>query len=141
MARRRKGVDVDQGESGEDTFQQPPEPAIGHNSHLSGPQRKAMVGYVREVEQLTAKMDVIRAEIGATYKDAKEQGFDTKAMRHVIKMRRMEQDAREAFENAIDSYKHALGMLADTPLGQASMRQTFGDSLREAQPGIDKPAA
>jgi uncharacterized protein (UPF0335 family) len=141
MARRRKAVDVDDGESGEDTFQQPPEPAIGHNSNLSGAQRRALSSYVREVEKLTAQMDTIRAEIGATYRNAKEQGFDTKAMRHVIKMRRMEADARDAFENAIDSYKHALGMLADTPLGEAATRRTFGDELREAQPDIDKPAA
>jgi len=46
-------------------------------------------------------MDTIRAEIGATYRNAKEQGFDTKALRHVVKMRRMEADARDAFENAI----------------------------------------
>jgi len=117
MGRKRKAVDVDE----DDTFQQPPEPAIGHNSNLSGPQRKAMVGYVREIELLAEKMKTIQADITATFKDAKEQGFDTKAMRHVIKMRRMEQDARDAFENAIDSYKHALGMLADTPLGDAAM--------------------
>ena len=117
MGRRRKAVDVDE----DDTFQQPPEPAIGHNSSVSGPQRKALKGYVREVEKLTAEMDTIRAEIGATYRNAKEQGFDTKAIRHVIKMRRMETDARDAFENAIDSYKHALGMLADTPLGDAAV--------------------
>jgi uncharacterized protein (UPF0335 family) len=121
MARKRKAVDVDEGESGEDTFQQPPEPAIGHNSNVSGTQQKALKGYVREVEKLTAQMDTIRAEIGATYRNAKEQGFDTKAMRHVIKMRRMEADARDAFENAIDSYKLALGMLSGTPLGDAAM--------------------
>jgi uncharacterized protein (UPF0335 family) len=137
MARRRKAVDVDE----DDAWQQPPEPAIGHNSNLSGPQRKAISAYVHDIEKLTAKMDEIRGEIGATYKDAKEQGFDTKAMRHVIKMRRMEADARDAFENAIDSYKHALGMLADSPLGEAAMRRTFGEELRTAQPDIDKPAA
>jgi uncharacterized protein (UPF0335 family) len=137
MARRRKGVDVDDGE----TFQQPPEPSIGHNSHLSTPQQKSLKSYVREVEKLTAQMDTIRAEIGSTYRDAKEHGFDTKAMRHVIKMRRMETDARDAFENAIDSYKHALGMLADTPLGDAATRKTFGTHLREVNPGIDEPPA
>jgi len=137
MARRRKGVDVD----ADDTFEQPLEPAIGHNSNLGNAQRKALKHYVKEVETLTAQMDTIRAEIGATYRNAKEQGFDTKALRHVVKMRRMEADARDAFENAIDAYKLALGMLADTPLGDAAVRQTFGDSLREAQPDIDKPAA
>lgn len=117
MAKRpckAKGNNVDETEA---------EPSIGHNSNVTGPEKKALVRYVREVEALTAKMDSIRAEIGATYKDAKEHGFDTKAMRHVIKVRRMEQDARDAFEHAIDSYKHALGMLADLPLGQAAMER------------------
>lgn len=136
MGRKRKGVDVDEDEREDET-----EPSIGHNSNMTDPQRRAFRGYVKEIEKLTAQMDTIRAEIGATYRNAKEQGYDTKAMRHVIKMRRMEDDAREAFEHAIDTYKHALGMLADTPLGNAAVRQTFGEQLREAQPDIDKTAA
>jgi len=130
MARRRKGVDFDV----VDTFQQPPEPAIGHNSNVSGSQKRALVGYVKEVEKLTAQMDSIRAEIGATYKNAKEHGFDCKAMRHVIKLRRMEHDAREAFENAIDSYLIALGMLAGTPLGDAAIARDVPQPETSQQP-------
>ncbi len=32
----------------------------------------------------------------------------------------MDQEQRDAYEHARDSYKHALGMLGDTPLGQAA---------------------
>ena len=49
--------------------------------------------------------------------------INTKAMRHTIKMRRMEKDERSAFENACDAYAHALGDFITTPLGQAAAPQ------------------
>ncbi len=60
------------------------------------------------------------------YKSAKEKGFDTKAMRHVVKMRQMAAEERQSLETKIDAYKMALGMLVDTPLGEAALRNLTG---------------
>jgi uncharacterized protein (UPF0335 family) len=99
------------------------EASVGHNSNLNGTQKKQLAGIVRELEDFERQKREIIASIGGVYKSAKDQGFDTKSVRHLIKLRRMEPEQRDAFENSIDAYKQALGMLADTGLGQAAMQR------------------
>lgn len=99
------------------------EPAVGHNSNLNAQQKSQLKGIIREVEDFERQKREIIGSIGGVYKSAKEQGFDTKAVRHLIKIRRMESEQRDAFENSIDAYKQALGMLADTPLGKAAVER------------------
>lgn len=104
-------------------------PSIGHNSNLTADQRTKLSGIISEIERVDAEVRELTSERGSIYKSAKEQGFDTKAIKHVVKLRRMEATAREALESAVDAYKHALGMLADLPLGQAAMQR---DGMAEA---------
>lgn len=113
MAKRRKA------ESGA--------PSTGHNSSLNSDEQLALRGFVSEIERAEANKRVIAEDISEMYKSARKKGFDTKAMRHVVKMRLMEAEERRSLETRIDAYKHALGMLADTPLGQAAIR-AFGDA-------------
>jgi uncharacterized protein (UPF0335 family) len=123
MARRRKS---DNGSDG---------PKIGHNSHVSDEARVKLQGFVQEIERVDAKVRELTSERGTIYKSAKEQGFDTKALKHVVKMRRMESSKRKDFEVVVDAYMQALGMLADTPLGQAAAQRDLGISyVPEAQP-------
>ena len=96
------------------------EPAVGHNSNLNATQKRELAGIVREIERNETQKREIQATIGGIYNGAKERGFDTKALRSIIRERRMDQEQRDAYEHARDSYKHALGMLGDTPLGQAA---------------------
>jgi uncharacterized protein (UPF0335 family) len=99
------------------------EASIGHNGSLSAKQRSEMKNYIERVENLESDKREIAAEIGGIYSSAKTAGYDTKAMKAVVKLRRMDRENREAFEHTVDVYKHALGMLADTPLGQAATQQ------------------
>jgi uncharacterized protein (UPF0335 family) len=45
------------------------------------------------------------------YAEAKSNGFDTKALKEVIKQRKIERDARLEQEAIVDLYKQALGMV------------------------------
>lgn len=101
-------------------------PAIGHNSNLNDEQRTKLSGIVQEIERVDQQVRDLTSERGGIYKAAKESGFDTKALKHVVKMRRMDREHRDAWNNAVDAYSHALGMLADTPLGQAAMKRDLG---------------
>jgi uncharacterized protein (UPF0335 family) len=103
------------------------QPAIGHNSNLTGDQREKLAGFVAEIERVDMEAREIASERGGIYKSAKEQGFDTKALKAVIAARRLEKTERESRQNTIDAYMHALGMLADTPLGKAAMSREFAD--------------
>lgn len=108
MARRKRNGDE-------------PEPSIGHNSGLSAASKKALHGYISEIELIEEQIAPFKEDLSNIYRDAKEHGFDTRALRAIVKERRMDPTARETLHNAIDSYKHALGMLADTPLGEAAL--------------------
>jgi uncharacterized protein (UPF0335 family) len=108
MARKKKVVEA--------------EPKIGHNGGpINDERKKQLAGYVSEIERWEGEKATIQADIGLIFNAAKDAGFDTKAMRVVIKDRKKSRAEREAFEAVCDAYKHALGMLADLPLGQASM--------------------
>lgn len=94
---------------------------IGHNSNLNSDEKIKLSGYISEIERVDAEVRELTSERGTIYKSAKEAGFDTKALKHVIKMRRMEKTKRDEFEAAVDAYQHAMGDFITTPLGQAGM--------------------
>jgi uncharacterized protein (UPF0335 family) len=99
------------------------EPKIGDNSNLNLDEQRQLHNAVREIEALEADKREISEQISALYKSLKTAGFDTKALRHTIRLRRLAADERDAFERHCDAYRHALGMLADTPLGRAAMKR------------------
>jgi uncharacterized protein (UPF0335 family) len=97
------------------------EPSIGDNSGLNQQDRAALQGIVSEIERHEGEKRLISQDISTIYKAAKDKGFNVKAIRAVVRARQMERAEREALEATIDTYKHALGMLADLPLGQAAV--------------------
>lgn len=98
-------------------------PKIGSNSNLSVEEKTKLASYIGEIERVEAEIKTANDERGELYASLKESGFDTKAVRHVVKVRKMDAYQRDAWENAIDTYMQALGMLADTPLGQAAINR------------------
>jgi uncharacterized protein (UPF0335 family) len=95
--------------------------AIGHNSNINDAEKKKLGGYIQEIERVDAEVRELTSERGNIYKSAKEAGFDTKALKRVIVLRRMEKSKREEHEAAVDAYMVAMGDFASTPLGQAAM--------------------
>jgi uncharacterized protein (UPF0335 family) len=77
---------------------------------------------VERIERLEEEKRTIATDIKEVYAEAKANGFDTKILRKVIGLRRKEAAERAEEEALIATYMAALGMLADTPLGQAAMR-------------------
>lgn len=80
-------------------------------------------GIIERIERLEDDKKVISNDIKEVYAEAKANGFDTKIIRKVIALRKKEAAQREEEAALIDVYMGALGMLADTPLGQAAMRR------------------
>ena len=50
-------------------------------------------------------------DIKEVYAEAKGTGFDTKVMRQLIKLRKMDKDDLDEQETLLDVYKRAIGML------------------------------
>lgn len=98
------------------------EPKIGQDgAALTDDRKKQLAGYVSEIERWEGEKATIQADISEIYKSATETGFDTKAIRAVVKERKKTKQQREAFDAVCDVYRLALGMLADTPLGRAAV--------------------
>lgn len=65
---------------------------------------------VERVERLEEEKQALAGDIREVFAEAKGSGFDTKIMRQVIKLRKMEQDDRQEQEHLLDLYKRALGL-------------------------------
>lgn len=65
---------------------------------------------IERIETLEVEKGVIAAGLKEVYAEAKSNGFDTKVLREIIKLRRMEAAEREELESLIGVYMAALGM-------------------------------
>lgn len=63
---------------------------------------------VERIENLEEQKAAIADDIRQVYAEAKASGFDTKVMRRVISLRKMDPAKREEFESLLDVYMHAL---------------------------------
>lgn len=84
--------------------------------------------FVEQIERLDEERKALAADIRDKYTEAKGLGFDVKAIRKIVMMRRKSAVERQEEQAIIDLYAHALGMLADLPLGEAAIRT----AVREA---------
>ena len=66
---------------------------------------------VERIERLEEDKKAIAGDIKEVYAEAKGTGFDTKIMRQLIRLRRMDKDDLDEQETLLDIYMRALGML------------------------------
>lgn len=94
----------------------------------------ALGRYVDRIEALHVDRDELMASIKEVYEEAKSAGFVTAVLRQIVRERRMEETERHEHYALLDSYRSALGMLADTPLGEAAMATIIKPKAFAAQP-------
>jgi uncharacterized protein (UPF0335 family) len=66
--------------------------------------------FVERIERLEEEKAALAADIREVYAEAKGNGFDTKIMRQIIKLRKMETADRQEQEALLDLYKRAIGL-------------------------------
>jgi uncharacterized protein (UPF0335 family) len=67
--------------------------------------------FVERVERLEEEKKAIADDIRDVYAEAKGTGFDVKALRTVIRLRKQDLNERKEQEAILETYLHALGML------------------------------
>ena len=100
---------------------------------------KLTTQFVKDIERLLSEIDVFKAEhmarckrqrelINATYDRARDAGLPTKELKAVVKARSLEAKAKAVrdqmepeAQETLDMIRHALGDLAELPLGAAVM--------------------
>ena len=83
-------------------------------------QIKSIVDRIERLEESKAE---IQSDIKDVYAEAKGNGFDVKALRTIVRMRKQDANERAEQETILETYMVALGMLAGTPLGDAAMQR------------------
>lgn len=90
---------------------------IGHNS-VSKDQLNSIIERIEDAER--EKADIAEG-IREIYAEAKSNGFDVKVLREIVKIRKQDAEKRREHEAILETYMDALGMLFDSPLGQAAV--------------------
>jgi uncharacterized protein (UPF0335 family) len=78
------------------------------NTSFARDQLKAII---ERIERLEEEKKATSDDIRDVYAEAKGNGFDVKALRAIIRMRKMDTDERKEQEAVLETYMHALGML------------------------------
>lgn len=66
--------------------------------------------FMERIERLDEEKKGIADDIRDVFSEAKGQGYDTKIMRQILKLRKMTSDDRAEMEALLDVYKSALGL-------------------------------
>jgi uncharacterized protein (UPF0335 family) len=83
---------------------------------LGGNAQQQLKSIVERIERLEDDKAGIASDIRDVFKEASHNGLDTKVLREVIRLRKLDAEDRNARMSVLDTYMHALGM---TPLEQA----------------------
>jgi len=79
------------------------------NTRFAKDQLKA---FVERIERLEEEKKAIADDIRDVYAEAKGSGYDVKALRAVIRLRKQEPTERNEQQLILETYMNALGMLA-----------------------------
>jgi len=66
--------------------------------------------FIERIERLEEEKKTISDDVKDVYAELKAQGFDAKAVRTIIRLRKQEDHERQEEEAMIQLYKDALGM-------------------------------
>lgn len=92
---------------------------IGHNKppadeadvkDVGGVAGKRLKSFFDRIERLEEEKKGLGDDIKEVYAEAKGVGFDVKTMRKILKLRKMNTDARREQEELLELYKAAVGM-------------------------------
>ncbi len=79
-----------------------------HATRFAKDQLKAII---ERIERLEEEKKTISDDIRDVYAEAKGNGFEVKALRTIVRMRKQDVDERKEHETILETYMHALGML------------------------------
>jgi uncharacterized protein (UPF0335 family) len=68
---------------------------------------------IDRIEKLEEEKAALAADIRDVYAEAAGNGLDRKAIREVIKLRKLDASERDEQEHMLDTYRRALGMIPE----------------------------
>jgi uncharacterized protein (UPF0335 family) len=77
---------------------------------LSTSESERLKLYVQKLENLEAERKSVQEQISEVFKQVGDDGFDSRVLRRVLRLRRMKKQDRTFEEELLHLYMHALGM-------------------------------
>ena len=72
--------------------------------------QEQLKAFIERVERLEGEKKAITDDIRDVYAEAKGSGFDVKALRSIVRLRKQDTDERREQQAILETYMHALGM-------------------------------
>lgn len=66
--------------------------------------------FIERIERLEEEKKGIADDIKDVYAEAKANGYDTKTMRAVVRLRKLEASTRQEMDALLETYRQALGL-------------------------------
>ena len=82
---------------------------------LQASAQKQLRQLIEQIERLEAEKKALAGDIRDKYAESKALGFDVKALRKIVSLRKMSRTDRQEEEAILAVYMHALGMIDELP--------------------------
>ena len=66
--------------------------------------------FIERIERLEEEKKGIADDVKDVYAEAKSNGYDTKTMRKIVALRKLEKHARDEMDALLETYRNALGL-------------------------------
>jgi uncharacterized protein (UPF0335 family) len=96
-------------------------PSTGHNTGIDGKPasegeatrfaKDQLRSIIERIERLEEEKKTISDDIRDVYAEAKGNGYDVKALRTIVRLRKQDANERAEQETILETYMQALGML------------------------------
>ena len=81
-----------------------------HTVTSQGVDASRLLSYIERIERLEEEKKAIANDIKEVFEEAKSAGFEIKAIRQILKLRKQDEMERQEEEFILDTYRKALGM-------------------------------
>ncbi len=93
--------------------------------------------FIERIERMEEEKASIAADIKEIYAEAKGNGFDTKILRKIVSIRKMDANERMEQEALLELYLSALGMIEDPePAPESRAAQAFEKTKQKVRKRI-----
>ena len=85
---------------------------IGHNSDApAGFAKEHLKQFVERIERMDEEIKALNSDKRDIFAEAKANGFDVKALKAILAIRRQDDDTRREHDTIVEIYAQALGII------------------------------
>ncbi|MBO0358607.1 DUF2312 domain-containing protein [Hymenobacter sp. BT186] len=79
-------------------------------ANIGGVTGERLKQYIERIERLEEEKSGIAEDIRDVYAESKSAGYETKIIRQIVKLRKMDRQKRQEQEEILELYKSAIGL-------------------------------